>query len=647
MKCKTYEVTQFRHLFVLVIAVVFFACRVPAAKAFPPVPLNDDQQEELNSIRNDLKGVSSQIKRKNYDEAEQSINDVEERLKKLIKQANLPEDDLRVAPVLKLVSLRKQSLEMARDPKAARKKMQDRNLVSFTKHIAPILANNCISCHGELPKGELRLDSYAGMKEGGTSGPLLAVGNPKRSLIIGRLICPDPKLRMPPKGELTKQEVYILAMWIAQGAKCDAESEKTLVTKLIEKEPMLLPIEVPRADGSETVSFCKQIAPLLNRYCVRCHNEDKAEGGLRMDNIEWLWRGGKNGPALRAGDPVASRMIRLMTGQVPDFMMPYGTRGLEEENIDLIKKWIEEGATYDHEDTKLSFRVLNPTGEQMLSSEADNLDDKQMVEFRTKRSLEQWKKAFPDAEPVQVENDQFLFLGNVTKERLEEASRWTDQYLKSLRKLLDLPEEKILWRGRLAIFVVASREDFENFSQKILERKAFDDVHGNFLMTDSSVDALVVAEDTGEVTNETQPSLQFSLLNFITRAYLRQEKDVFYPQWFEWGLGYALASAETGTRDQYAKALRTKAGESLIGLDEPADVFQDGTFFSEEEATPVAMTLVEYLIKTGGHVRFRKLVKLLAEGGNNTTIFGSVYGAAPENIAKAYVAKYQVKKTKR
>ena len=68
----------------------------------------------------------------------------------------------------------------------------------FEKHIRPVLATQCLKCHGEdKQEGNLRLDTLDAMLEGGDSGPAVVQGKPEESLVIEALStrasrCPRP-----------------------------------------------------------------------------------------------------------------------------------------------------------------------------------------------------------------------------------------------------------------------------------------------------------------------------------------------------------------------------------------------------------------------------------------------------------------------
>jgi len=100
----------------------------------------------------------------------------------------------------------------------------------YAKQVQPILNANCVKCHGtQESKGNLRLDSYAHLMDGGASGDIVGAGHPERSILLHRitLLPNDPKL-MPKKGEpLTPAEIETLRAWITAGASPSATPTST------------------------------------------------------------------------------------------------------------------------------------------------------------------------------------------------------------------------------------------------------------------------------------------------------------------------------------------------------------------------------------------------------------------------------------
>jgi len=62
-------------------------------------------------------------------------------------------------------------------------------------------------------------------------------------------------------------------------------------------------------DFAEKSVFTSLIQPLLDDKCVKCHNDKKSKGGLKMHNIESLKKGGKNGYVLNFDKPELSEIF--------------------------------------------------------------------------------------------------------------------------------------------------------------------------------------------------------------------------------------------------------------------------------------------------------------------------------------------------
>jgi len=90
--------------------------------------------------------------------------------------------------------------------------------IVFESHIRPLFKAHCFECHGEGQKLKGGLDARLRrlLVKGGKTGAALAPGNAAGSLLLERLTSGE----MPPgKKKLTKDEVAVVARWIAEGAK--------------------------------------------------------------------------------------------------------------------------------------------------------------------------------------------------------------------------------------------------------------------------------------------------------------------------------------------------------------------------------------------------------------------------------------------
>jgi hypothetical protein len=94
--------------------------------------------------------------------------------------------------------------------------------------------------------------------------------------------------------------------------------------------------------------FENEVRPLLAAECYECHGEEKAKGGLRLDHIDLILKGGDNGPAIVPGKSGESLLIEAIHRSDPDFEMP-PKKALTGAQVALLETWIASGATWPEE----------------------------------------------------------------------------------------------------------------------------------------------------------------------------------------------------------------------------------------------------------------------------------------------------------
>ena len=108
-------------------------------------------------------------------------------------------------------------------------------------------------------------------------------------------------------------------------------------------DPALLP-----AAATRPVDFGRDIQPLLEASCLRCHGPQTAKSQLRLDTRERALKGGENGPDIVPGQSAKSQLIHFTARLVPDSEMPPEGRGdpLTPEQVGLLRAWIDQGAAW-------------------------------------------------------------------------------------------------------------------------------------------------------------------------------------------------------------------------------------------------------------------------------------------------------------
>lgn len=101
------------------------------------------------------------------------------------------------------------------------------------------------------------------------------------------------------------------------------------------------------------VDFAEEILPILKTHCYECHGAKKHESGFRVDVRDDAFKGGELGEkAIEPGDAAKSPLFRYANGDEPDLLMPPAKSGkarLNAEELDKLRRWINEGATWPDE----------------------------------------------------------------------------------------------------------------------------------------------------------------------------------------------------------------------------------------------------------------------------------------------------------
>lgn len=105
---------------------------------------------------------------------------------------------------------------------------------------------------------------------------------------------------------------------------------------------------VPAQKNIESVvDFTQQIQPLLAKHCYSCHGPDVQEGGLRLDQSEQAFKQlDSEAIAVVPRHPEKSEIIARITNKDEDLQMPPEGDRLQQEQIDLLKIWIQQGAEW-------------------------------------------------------------------------------------------------------------------------------------------------------------------------------------------------------------------------------------------------------------------------------------------------------------
>ncbi len=208
--------------------------------------------------------------------------------------------------------------------------------VRFNRDIRPILAETCFLCHGpneNTRQADLRLDTRDFV------GALVVPNDSAGSILFQRLIAEDDHKRMPPAASglfLTQGQIDAVRRWIDAGAEWESDAAT------------LEPTAVEIAD--RVVNFDREVRPILSENCFTCHgpDEQKRQRGLRLDVKEGPFgdRGHFGGPIVVPGSFARSLLHRRITSEDASERMPWGREALTDDQIEIIRLWIDQGAEW-------------------------------------------------------------------------------------------------------------------------------------------------------------------------------------------------------------------------------------------------------------------------------------------------------------
>src|SRR5262249_13663994 len=97
---------------------------------------------------------------------------------------------------------------------------------------------------------------------------------------------------------------------------------------------------VSKVDPAQARFFEQKVRPLLVEKCQECHGAAKQKGGLRLDSLDAVLKGGETGEAVVPGKPEESLLIEAISYKGPE-MPPAGK--LEPTEIDTLTRWVALG----------------------------------------------------------------------------------------------------------------------------------------------------------------------------------------------------------------------------------------------------------------------------------------------------------------
>lgn len=104
--------------------------------------------------------------------------------------------------------------------------------------------------------------------------------------------------------------------------------------------------KLPLPASKKGVTYAKDIRPLFEKSCFKCHGEEKQKGRLRFDSLEATLKGGEGGKVVVPGKSDKSPVVICVSRLDKDSAMPPEGKGdpFTNEQVGLVRAWIDQGA---------------------------------------------------------------------------------------------------------------------------------------------------------------------------------------------------------------------------------------------------------------------------------------------------------------
>ena len=380
-------------------------------------------------------------------------------------------------------------------------------------------------------------------------------------------------------------------------------------------------LTIPRPTGKETISFTKDLAPVLEEKCIGCHGRERRLGGqLNLFTIAGLLQGGDRGAPLDLAKPAESLLIRKLRGKADGDPMPLEQPPLPPPVIAKFEKWIAEGGTFDGLDPEQDLAQLAELGR------AHQLSHQKLSEQRVQYALQTWALGMPGVEPDQHETQNFLMLGKVGIATLRQQGDLAEWLVAKLAHLFGAPPTGPLLKGRVTVLFFQQRSDYNAFTKAVENRDVPEDSFGHWRYNVLNAYAVVLLPEDDAY------SLEALIGQQVAGVYVASLGTV--PRWFVEGSA-RTAAARLKADDPRVVAWDRQLPDVLALQKQPED-FLTGKL-PEESADIASCGFVKNLVQDTQ--RYQSLLESLRQGKDFDAAFSSVYSVSPARSAADWVKR--------
>ena len=293
--------------------------------------------------------------------------------------------------------------------------------------------------------------------------------------------------------------------------------------------------------------------------------------------------------------------------------MPANGDPFDDAQMELISKWITEGATFDG----LSFD--QDLGRVVAIARTEKYTHEELAAERVGIAQNNWKLSMSGINSQSAETDNFYIMGSLTESQLKTFGEQAEAVLGKVQVALKVPQSKPLIKGRISLFFFNQRYDYSEFGQMVEKRSLPREWRGHFrydvvdaygaLLVPRGEDVIdgIVAEQIAGIYAQTLGTV---------------------PRWFSNGMARVIA-ARVVKADARILGWKKNIASAAAKMTKSSD-FITGKL-GGEDASLVAYSYVDFLMTDPQ--RFNALTKALQNGAKFDVAFAAIYGDTPSKVA--------------
>ena len=412
-------------------------------------------------------------------------------------------------------------------------------------------------------------------------------------------------------------------MAAAEKAKADANQPKRDYASEI-KGMVKIPVDL------NNVSFKKDVAPIIQNVCVRCHSTARPQGKFDASTYD------KFIEQITPGKPEDSHVLALITGKAEPRMPRGNQTRFSREWIEIWTNWIKQGAKFDgtSKSAPLTAYMIDLDAQRRAAIAAlPEADLEKMHRAAAERQLVMVK---PTKKVNRYETPNFLVMTTLPETDAEFIGVAAEAALEDLLPKFGFKDRKKFWKGKFGITVFADRLDYNSFAQLVDAYTPEPYEFGHARVTPEYPYFAMAADYTGA-------TLDGMVAQLTAEGFLRQLDGGKAPPWVVYGYSNLVAGNINKSDPHVAAQLSASARLLASGR-----TFMNvcGENVPWVELAPLSTGFFHFLGSTNQKAA-ADFVKVYSRTGDWKKAMGDALGANPAEVQRGWASWTAAKGGKR